>query len=143
MSKCFSGVLEVDLEEAIRVVARRMSKRGSELRGNVPTIGLVDRIMSEVGCEDHEDFLGRLLENPKEFYELALLRLKSSVADSFLSLLFTDVFSRFGLGELGPVFLEAMKTGDKIKVKEIFLKVAEAVKEVEEKERGSKLLSKC
>lgn len=122
------------MDEAIRVVARRMSRRERELRDSVPTVGLVDRIMSEVGCESHEDFLTRLLENPKEFYELALLRLKDFVADSFLSLLFIDVFSRFGLGELGLVFLEAMKAGDKIKVKEIFLKVAEAIKEVEEKE---------
>ncbi|MEM4447308.1 MAG: hypothetical protein QW461_08455 [Candidatus Jordarchaeales archaeon] len=124
----------MDLDKAIVVVARRMNKRAEELRGRTPIVEVIDHVMSETKCKNYEEFFRILLENPRVLYDLASLRVKNAIVDSFLSMLFTEIFSRFGLGELGPLLLEAIKAGDKAEVKKIFLKVAEAVKEAEEKE---------
>ncbi|MEM1659395.1 MAG: hypothetical protein QXX87_05915 [Candidatus Jordarchaeales archaeon] len=92
----------MDLDEAIVVVARRMNKRAEELRGRTPIVEVIDHVMSETKCKNYEEFFRILLENPRVLYDLASLRVKNAIVDSFLSMLFTEIFSRFGLGELGP-----------------------------------------
>jgi len=112
-----------------------MSRRAKDLKG-LPHIELIELIMNETECKDYEDFLRRFFDNPKEFYEFALSRLSKPVADSFLGLLYIGIFSRFGLGDLGMTFFNAVKAGDKAKMKEIFMKLAEVIKELEEKEKN-------
>ena len=124
----------MDFDSAVKIVAERMSRRAKDLKG-LPHVELVELIMNEVGCKDYEDFLRRFLDDPKEFYDLALSRLNKPVAESLLGLLYVNIFSRFGLGELGVAFFDAVKAGDKAKMKEVFMKLAEVINELEEREK--------
>ncbi|MBS7287735.1 MAG: hypothetical protein KIH01_03040, partial [Candidatus Freyarchaeota archaeon] len=117
----------MDLEEAIRFVAGRMARRAEEMQ-DYPTVRLLEAIMSELGCKSYEELIRRLLDNPKEIYGYALSRVKEELTNSFLGMLFFDVFSRFGVGDLAPAYIEALREGDRENLRKIFLKVAEAVK---------------
>lgn len=121
---------KLDLDEAVRIIAGRMSRRAREIKKDVPIIMMVEQAMAELGCKNYEELLKKLLESPREVYDFALTKLEK-ISDSFLSMLFTNVFSRFNLENSGAVFLEALRTGDKAIIEEIFMKVAEAIKIME------------
>lgn len=123
----------MDLEEAIRIVAGRMSRRAVKMR-DYPTVRLTENVMKELGCKSYEELLKWVLDNPRETYDYALSRIKN-LTDSLLGMFLFDVFSRFGVGDLAPAYIEALRRNDREGVREIFLKLAEAVKRKEEEER--------
>ncbi len=118
----------MDLDEAVRVISERVEARIREtLKEDVPVSKLMEKIRKELNVKNYREFLLFLLENPRRVYD-ALSSLMGEAADSFLAMLFSNVFSRYGVEERGVTLLEAIREGDKETLKRIFLEVAEVVK---------------